>query len=138
MSVSLLLRYLDLVLWAWNWHLAPLCAGGVCLSQFFVRHYFCPSLFLSVTILKNPYKTKTNKTRILFFLWKVPIIGGVCHVIYSILPLLERALRGNILVLSQFCMSQFWKILIKQKLMKQGYFFFLWKVPTTGEVFPEI
>ena len=28
---------------------------------------FCPSLFLSVMILKNPYKTKTNKAMMLFF-----------------------------------------------------------------------
>ena len=28
---------------------------------------FCPSLFLSVTILKNPYKTQTNQARILNF-----------------------------------------------------------------------
>ena len=70
-----------------------LCCLSVCL---FVCLCVCLSVtILDVTILKNPYKTKTNKAKMLIF-W----------------------------CMSQFCMSRFWKIHIKQKLMKQGYYFF--------------
>ena len=84
---------------------------SVCLSV-------CPSRFWKITI-----KPKIIKVGCHFFLWKEPIIGGVCPEIYSILPLLGRAPGGGIFLVYVTilyvtkCMSRFWKINIKQKLL---------------------
>ena len=50
---------------------------------------------LYVMILKNSYKTKTNEARMLFFLWEVSTIKGVCNRKFTTLPLLERAPGSN-------------------------------------------
>ena len=65
---------------------------------------FCPSHFLSVTILKNPYKTKTNKARMLIFSVKVTYHG---RRLQHSTPIITGARGGEFFVRHYFCPSRF-------------------------------
>ena len=72
-------------------------------GEFFYVSYL--SLFcLSVTILKNPYKTKTNKARMLFFSVEGTYHRGeLCLENFSLLPQLGRAPGGDIFGVCHNC-----------------------------------
>ena len=84
---------------------------------------------LYVTILKNPYKTKTNEARILFFSVEGTNHRGSIPLLFGRSNPISPGARGG---------SRFWKIPIKQKVIKVGSYIFRWKVPTIGEICPII
>ena len=99
--------------------LVRMTGGDVCLSV----------TILSVTILKNPYKAKTNKARMLsFFLWRVPIMVRGCHEICSILPLLVRAPGGDVCLSVTILSVTILKNTYKTNTNKARMLFFLWRL----------
>ena len=101
-----------------SWGLTSKYIVRTCL---FVCLFVCLSLCLSVC--PSRFWKITIKPKIIKVEWKEPIIWGVCPEIYSILPLLGRAPGGGIFLVYVTilyvtkCMSRFWKINIKQKLL---------------------